>query len=203
MVTIACIHLEANGFTGEYVERLRQGVEANCSAPHDFVVVKPVRPLTSIANKFWIKLELFRKGLFDGPVIYLDLDTVLVNDVTDIFTHPWNFMMGHNWEHYDKGWMASGIMGWDGTKDLSYLDVPVTNEMVTRYRTQDPERWGDQGFIQDNLREPITLIQDKFPNRYVSYKLHCETGVPEGSSIVAFHGNPRPHEINWEPNHGE
>jgi hypothetical protein len=197
VITVACAYVEGNGFDDEYVERLRQGVEVNCSAPHNFVVVKPVRPLISVANKFWIKLEIFRKGLFNGPVVYLDLDTILVSDVTDIFTYPWKFMMGHHWIHYDKRWAASGIMAWDGTKDLSHLDVLVTNEMAVHYRTQGAVRWGDQGFIEDNVGQPIELLQDAFPDRYVSYKRHCMDNVPDAASIVAFHGSPRPHEIDW------
>jgi len=37
--------------------------------------------------------------------------------------------------------------------------------------------------------------QDQYPNQLRSYKYECyEEGLPEGTSIVCFHGEPNPHQ---------
>jgi FkbM family methyltransferase len=45
-------------------------------------------------------------------------------------------------------------------------------------------------------------LQDLFPGRFKSYKQECVWNVPKGTSVVFFHGKPRPHEVTagWVPN---
>lgn len=176
-----------------------------CRVTHRFVCItnKAVTGVDCLPIKtprigYWNKLELFRAALFDGPVFYTDLDTMLIGDVTDMVTYPHEFTAGANWKPDAHGGVVlnSGLMAWDGREDLSYLDRPILRVEREQYE-QDFARWGDQGFIQDNLRRPFTTFDELFPGRYVSYKKDCKRGVPEGASIVGFHGTPRPHEIGW------
>lgn len=95
--------------------------------------------------------------------------------------------------------MNSAFMAWDGETDLSYLDQPIDRTTELEY-SQSYEKWGDQGWIQDNLKQPFDDIHELFPGRFVSYKIHIrrQNKIPDGASIVAFHGRPRPHEIAWK-----
>jgi hypothetical protein len=58
---------------------------------------------------------------------------------------------------------------------------------------------GDQEFIE-SMQPEADRWQDLFPNQIVSYKVDCRANgyAPEDARIVAFHGNPRPHEIDFK-----
>jgi len=190
MLTVACIYKEGDGFTNEYVRRLRTNVATHCHVPHKFVVVTPTRVLPTAVRGFWIKLELFKKGRFDGPVVYLDLDTIIIDDVTDIFTHPHEFTMGTDWGQPPGP--NSTFMAWDGTQDLSHLDITVDPQIAKAYPR------GDQAYIFEKVGIPVTWLDTLSPQALASYKFHVKgRDAPIETKIVAFHGSPRPHEIDW------
>ena len=194
-LTVACVYTPGGGFTDEYVRRLQAAISANCAAPYRFVCLTNARldrietaPLVNKWRGWWGKVELFRKGLFDGPVRYFDLDTVIVSDVTDILMYPHEFTTGTNWKRPDT--IASGFLAWDGREDLSYL--------VDEFDPATAHPRGDQAFIQAHLRRPRVGLDELFPGRWVSYKYHVRgKGIPSGASIIAFHGAPRPHQVGW------
>lgn len=192
--------MQGDGFTSEYVDRLEQGVAEHLHAPYQFEVVTPSRVLPAKAKGFWIKLELFKKDRFDGPVIYLDLDTIIIGDVTEIFTYPHKFTMGTDWNKKRPG-PNSTFMAWDGQQDLSHLDTELTPGTLKAYSRGG--RWGDQHFIYEKVGVPVTWLEDVAPGSLISYKYHVLRDVPTPNArIVAFHGSPRPHNINWEVPNG-
>lgn len=192
-LTVVCAYMEGGGFTPEYIARLRDNVAEFCKTDYKFDVVTPTRKLPPKAPGFWIKLELFKRDRFNGPVVYLDLDTILVNDVTDIFTYPHKFTMGTDWSK--RNGPNSTFMAWDGTQDLSHLDIPVDGALIRKYGRGG--KWGDQWFIYENVGVPVTSIEEIFPGALVSYKFGVRRKGVHGK-IVAFHGTPRPHDIDWD-----
>lgn len=195
-LTVACVYKKGDGFTKEYVRRLRDGVAEHCHIDYNFIVVEPERELHCFAKGFWIKLELFKKGRFNGPVVYLDLDTIIIGDVTELFTYPHKFTMGTDWNKRLPN-PNSTFMAWDGRQDLSHLDVSL--DVPTLKIFQVGGHWGDQWFIYERLGQPITWIESIFPNTLISYKFTVlKNIVPASAKIVAFHGSPRPHEICWK-----
>jgi alpha-N-acetylglucosamine transferase len=194
-LTVACVFKPGNGFTEDYVRRLRAGVAKFCVAPHEFVCIGLDVPLKFKRPGYWNKLELFTKGLFRGPVVYLDLDCIIRKDVTDIFTYPHEFTALDNWKHPSR--INSSFMAWNADEDLSYILTaygPGLHSMDAIYEIE-----GDQGFIQDLLRKPVTRLSTLFPERVISYKLHVKPNnrVADTASIVMFHGRPRPADIGW------
>lgn len=201
-LTVACVYKPGSGFTDEYVTRLRDNVAKFCAAPHRFMCLSTravpgveCEPLKRDRKGWWNKLELFRKGLFDGPVVYLDLDTILVDDVTDIFMYPHRFTALTN---FKRGGVASGFLAWDARQDLSHLDDEFEPHMAADYE-KSWDRWGDQGWIADRVGVPIALTGDLFPGRFVSFKwdVRRQGRIPAAASVVMFHGRPRPHEVGW------
>jgi len=190
-LTITTVLRSGGEYTPEHVWRLLTQVQDTTPGAR-FVCLSddtaaPQRiPLEHDWPGWWSKIELFRAGLFDGPVIYLDLDTDVLSDLgaltSDRFTMLSDFYRPQN--------PASGMMAWHG-------DAP--NEVYQRFR-RDPEswmaqyrtgrRWGDQGFIRDSLHQP----PERFGPQVVSYKKHCQPSgaVPEGAAVICYHGNPRP-----------
>jgi len=136
------------------------------------------------------KIELFRRNLFKGPVFYLDLDTVIVENIDDmVFDHK--FTVLKNFWHAGK--IGSGLMAWDADLSLIYRRFePFASTMIARYK--EPRRLGDQAFIEEETPVAMEYWQELYPHRVVSYRKHCMPikRVPEGASIVCFGGAHRP-----------
>lgn len=204
MQTVACVFVPGNGFTSEYVYRLRDAVRDHCRAPHRFVCLTNERligveamPIERPRNGWWNKLALF--SAFEQAV-YFDLDTMIVNDVTDIVTHGHRFTGLSDFSDKRPNSFASGFMAWNG--DYSFLDQAIdkrTERLFDGAVTGDWTRHGDQGFIAEQMPVKPDLTGDLFPGRFVSYKWHVRRPgkVPEGASVVCFHGRPRPADIGW------
>jgi hypothetical protein len=134
--------------------------------------------------------------VIDGPTIYMDLDTVITGPIDQFVNLPYSFAMLENLN--DPSMVGSGVMWFkEKAPDEVYerfLHAPQRTmdyyESVKRgsYR-------GDQAFIYDCLDRQVDKISSPALR---SYKRHCRNGLPEGTSIVAFHGRPRPSEINAE-----
>lgn len=151
---------------------------------------------------WWNKLYLFKEGLFPkgDRIIYLDLDTVIVGSLDEIFSFDDSFAILEDF--YRKGGLQSSIMGWEAD---SYTDI---------YKDYEDQEFpnlegGDQEFIENffnYLKEIETYQHVKFwqklyYNCFVSYKVHCKDGIPKNAKVIVFHGNPRPHEVltGWVP----
>lgn len=205
LLTIACVYKPGNGLGGDYVFRLREGFKKHCRKPHRFVcltnqVLSGVEriPLKHGWTGYWNKIELFRPGLFEGPVCYCDLDAMIVRDITDMVEHPYEFVCGTNWKG-SADHINSAFMCWDGRTDFSQIYDTYSPSINEQYE-QDWRSWGDQGFIQDHLPVRFTSLNELFPGRIASYKIDVRPAnkVPEDTSIVMFHGRPRPHQLNWK-----
>lgn len=208
MLNIACVFRPGNGFDEDYVYRLRDGVKKHCKADHRFVCLSSVLvngvfcvPLKRKGKGWWSKLELFSN--FDQAV-YFDLDTMIVDDITDIVTYPHRFT---GLTDFGKGkHFASGFMAWNG--DYSYLDQEIdakTEREYNGFETRNWKRHGDQGWIVEHVLDKPDLAGDLFPGRFVSYKweVRRQGFVPAGASVVCFHGKPRPADVNWSLPNGK
>lgn len=190
MLTVACVLKSGGVYDATWVARLKAGVARHLPAPHRFVALSDVGvPCERIALEhdwpgWWSKIELFR---LPGPVLAIDLDTVIVGDLW----HVGQFVMSP-----DCGFVAlrdfysfgSGVMAWGANSAL-----PA--RMYHRFAAE-PARWqelpGDQDFIEKQLkREPVQFWQQLFPGQFVSYKQHCRGGVPAGARVVYLHGKPK------------
>lgn len=179
---VACVLRSGGPYTPEYVRRLKDGVDANLSG-HTFVCLSDCNvpceriPLETDWPGWWAKIEVLK---LPGPVLYLDLDTVITGDLSEITAYPHRFTMLADFMH-DR--LASGVMAWNG--DWSHL-----------YRDYDPTRnypgHGDQGYIAGKVK--AERFQDLFPGQIVSRKKGPRN---PNERIVCFHGHPRPHQVNW------
>lgn len=196
------------GYTDEYVYNLQRAVARYVQVPHRFVCLTDQRlkcetiPLVTRWPGWWTKLELFRPRLFDGPVVYLDLDTVLVSDITDIVTEAYDFACATNWKG-GGAHISSAVMAWNGLLDLSHIFTSFRLEMRREYETW--QFWGDQGHVQRFLGRPFEDLLARWPKRIVHTKTHIwnsrratPAAAPAGASIVCFSGKPRPHELDQQ-----
>jgi hypothetical protein len=200
-LTVACVLRSGGLYTAEWVAKLQRGVSRHLSLPHRFVALSDVDvpcqriPLATRWPGWWAKLELFTPGHFTGPVLYMDLDTVVVGSLDAIAAYPHRFTMAH--EYYRPDQVCSTAMAWDGAEDFGILSA-FSVDQIARYTAR--HRIGDQAFIEDHLRAtgvPIATFRDLFGERSIaSYKVHdCKRAPPADACVVAFHGKPKPHEI--------
>lgn len=204
-LTVACVHKRGGVYDGgDYVQRLASSVRRHLTAPHRFVCltdekrrIKGVEtiPLRHGWPGFWSKIELYRPGLFGGPVLYLDLDTVVCGPLDAIAATPEAVVACWDLQH---GWLNSSFLLW--RVDLSCVYEAMLADpdgMMRRYDTGP--LWGDQGLLQE------TLTQRRIGWRWVQ-EAHPETvwwhpvgmrdkPAPPGVSLALWYGHPKPHEI--------
>lgn len=139
------------------------------------------------------KIELFRPGLFRGPVFYVDLDSLILAPIPEL----WETIAFH--EHllmlddfYQPRIPASGVMGW----------VPsVETERIYAAFAAKPEihsSWskGDGAYIG---RHPHARLQLLLPGVFYSFKAHKLESGPGCAKVVCLHGKPKFNDL--EPSH--
>lgn len=192
MLTVACVLRSGGVYTPEWVRRLRRGVEKHLPAPHRFLCLSDVpvdcdrMPIESDWPHWWPKLELFA---IPGPVLYFDLDTIVVGDLTPLVSNPGFWMVG---DYLRRGRSNSTAMFWsDDRRYILNAFRSRAEELMPKYDRRRDGRIGDQAFIEDMVPD-----RQHFPKKLVvSYKKHAREGVPSGAAAVAFHGKPKPNEI--------
>lgn len=179
MLNIVCVN--NNNYLGrgeEYVQRLREGVSRYCTVPYRFI------EFHGEENGWWAKLELFKE--FKERTLYFDLDTVITGNI-DFLSDPEGFTALTDFYHPHQ--IGSGLMSWNGDYSKIY------DKWI---ELKKPELMGgDQQWIY-MIMPQTKRFQEKYPNKIVSYKVHCQNGVPEKARVVCFHGKPRPHEVNFQ-----
>jgi len=174
------------------IRRHNPGAQVRCLT--DDAVNRPdieAVPLLHRWPGWWSKLELFRPDLLNGPTLYLDLDTVVVGRIDVVFDR---FRMLS--DVYRAGDFGSGCMAWSVPPVKIYETFARSPERyIDEYRTR--AKWGDQAFIRDYLGQTPAVLDDQFR----SYKAHCRRSVPHGTSVVYFHGKPRPWQVTLKVDH--
>ena len=158
---------------------------------------------------WWYKLQLFNSAYHQGPMLYFDLDTVIVRNLDWILDRSTEYFWGIRdvkrlWKPTFYG-INSSIMYWDTTRyDYIWKDFAQKNLKGTleKYR-------GDQDYITDSISKtelryfPIEPIKSwrwecfdggyDFKNRCF-YTPNTGTVTSDQTSVLIFHGNPKPAE---------
>lgn len=154
-------------------------------------------PLTEGLAGWWNKMVLFReRGDDDDTMVYFDLDTVITGALDEIVKYDGPFAILRDF--YRPNGLQSSVMIW--RMELFY---DIWDAYVSAGCPQDIAG-GDQKWLEDYFTAigfKPDILQDLFPGRFASYKSQCQLMFPRGTSIVVFHGLPRPHEVKngWVP----
>jgi hypothetical protein len=207
MINIVCV-LKSNGKVGydaSWVEKLQSAIKRNLSLPHKFICLSDCEvpcdriPLENIGEGFWAKMQLFKPDMFDGPVLYIDLDTVIcdnIDDIVNLVEHE-KFVM---WYESDKKIHSSAMMWWNG--DYSFLWDKYTSESSEFWAEKYKEvpLFGDQGFISEHTDH--TLFTDLVPKEWfhISHKHDSETTDFSKVKILHFRkANNKPSNLSMHP----
>lgn len=184
----------------EYVEKLRDGVNRNLTIPHDFVCITPHKNVPEGVIRmdppasgpgWWQKVGLFSKDLFSPSrrILYLDLDVVIIGSLDELASSQEQFCMIENFGP-NKGHAAhnSSVMLWTPT--------PITSRIYDAFSPDVMKQLhGDQCWIWRVMLDKIT---DFHRHQCVSYKYEKHPQWQhrnESTSIVVFHGQPKPHQV--------
>jgi len=225
-VDCACV-IHGTGYDWIYVERLYNmlsrnlpnGIRFHVYTEHDRLVpdhmIKHVLTdwpeISGLRRAWWYKLQLFNSEHHQGNLLYFDLDTVILRDISWIPQLPTEYLWGiRDFKHLQRpgySTLNSSVMWWNVDRMSWVWDQFNTTNVVNTTR-QYP---GDQDYLNAVLgQNRIRYLED---SQIQSWRWQCLDGgynfntrrhkipgqgtqIPGSASVLVFHGKPKPHEIN-------
>lgn len=218
-IDCACV-IHGDLYSWEYVEKLHSMLTRHLTRPVRMHVyteesrfvpapfIKHTLKDMSVHRAWWYKMQLFNSEHHSGPLLYFDLDTVIVKNIDWIWKlTPDTFWTVKDFEYLwnpKANKINSSIMWWDTSK----FDYVWHQFMQTDFSQILLEYKGDQNYINSVVKN-----YDFFDTKLVKSwrwqaldggfnfrtKLHAApatgTNIDDNSSILIFHGNPKPKEI--------
>lgn len=192
--------------------RLHVYTEAHRSVPghmikHDLVDWGISGPKRS----WWYKMQLFNSAHHAGPLLYFDLDTVIVRNIDWMCGLPLQYFWAvqdfkYLWRPSHQA-INSSVMWWDTRKyahvwnDFTKQDLFGTVKKYT----------GDQDYLNIAIPNPQVRFFD--PTRIKSWRWQCLNGgydfkrriyqnpdsgtfLTKDNSVLIFHGKPKPADLD-------
>jgi hypothetical protein len=211
MTTVATVFRAGGEYQPWHVQMLAKNVArgmndfdyrfvALSDEPIKGVQTKPLYLPPPAAPGWWAKVELFRPRAFDGPVLYLDLDTIVrepgaLRALVKAGEGPITMLRDHRYPEIVAG---SGIM-WieepDALADVweRYLDEP----QAVQARYAGLPHIGDQALIQQVATDRGLTIhrwQDLLPEGYLRPLHSVDIDLPAGAICYGDY-RPKPWDI--------
>ena len=161
-------------------------------------------------RSWWYKIQLFNPKFHSGPLLYFDLDTVITGNIDWIWQLPTDrFWAVRDFKYLFKPTrmgLNSSVMWFDTAKWVSVFqafDVDTVAKRRSQYH-------GDQDFIAEQIPVHRQAFFDTDRVKSWRWELHdggydfrhrrhknpgSGTVIAPKTSIMVFHGNPKPHEI--------
>lgn len=198
MLTVACVWVKANvPYSVEYVTNLRSMVAKHLTRPYEFVCLTdrpwllPVGiraiPISHSAKVpgWWAKVRLFDADRFSGRVLYLDLDSLVVDGLEAVVDYPAPFaLLPHagtfqpRTGHRIVRKFNSSVMVWDAGVP------PVFGDVTALAR----EYWGDQDALGELAPEAATM-----PGRWFPRLSELDGAAPQPPAKVVLVKKPKNH----------
>lgn len=196
-VTVACVLRSGGEFRPEHVIALYEGVRKHWPGDGPFLDFACLTdtligrygireiPLIGRWPGWWSKMEVHRSDI-PGTVLYLDLDTVIVGDLSGI-TGVRDLTLMRDVYRPD-GLQASFMALPEGDRHAVWAEwIQDPAGIMAAHRS-------DQEYLETHWLDRAHRWQDALPGQVVSWKVDCQHGVPEDARVVIYHGRPRP----WE-----
>jgi hypothetical protein len=202
VLTVASVLRSGGIYNVKHVELLEAMVSRHLPAIGRFVCLSDLEidipnvdrmPLAHGWPGYYSKLELFRPIFPEGErILYFDLDTVITGSLSTIAARKEPFIaLGDFYRRpprEPKIRLASGVMMWTASELIDVYKAFARNPNV---EMKQAGFWGDQAVIERYAPGPV-FWQDIVPEHIVSFKCHCQQGLPDGARVVAYHGQPKP-----------
>jgi hypothetical protein len=199
VITVACVLRTGGVYTREWVHALKRGLNRHL-AGFEFVCltddasVEPCwrLPMRYPFPRWWAKMGLFQPGLFSGPVLYIDLDSLVIGYLAELASYRGQFAMISDF--YRPHLAQSGVMAFtpgDYTAGIWELWMRDPASWAKQYR-------GDGEFLNAHTHQD--RLQDLYPGQIRSFKTDhgehgpapaCDAAPPAGARLLCFHGRPK------------
>jgi len=168
--------------------------------------ITPIAPLIDDVRGWWNKLFLFSNKMPDGYILFLDVDLVLVDNITDVINYAY--------ENLEQIACYSDAIHWEGSKFSSSMMFFRSGELhhiyenfLQSYPAINNFLGGDQVWTFPQL-DKILYLDEVFPGFKNSLKFQLGTNkegsltvpkrLPKGLRLIDFHGDPKPHQLlDW------
>jgi hypothetical protein len=215
MVNVMCMKWGTK-YAARYVQVLRSMVSRNLPLEHRFICMTDdatglpndidILPLPELGvdpnapERGWKKLSAFQPTLdnITGTTLFLDLDIVILDDLSPFFEYKGNFCIINDWKNSNDYVGNSSVFRFTIGEHNYILEDFLTDPAAvsSQYRNE-------QAYLSDAVRKHGELVY--WPESWcVSFKKHClpkvplrffrEPTPPQGTKIVIFHGDPKPDE---------
>lgn len=203
MINIVCLKW-GDKYGAEYVNNLFEGIKKNTTTEfrfHCFTdnsigildgVIIHALPYRDI-EIWWNKLYLFSDEIRipkGEKIFYVDLDTLITNNIDELLqvnvdkiVMLRDFLVGLAKSCSN---IASGLMAWKHG-DYAYVWEDFIKNPDVAIASVHPH--GDQGWVEKCISD-YSIWQDLYPSKVVSFKVHCQSGLPPNASVVCYHGRP-------------
>lgn len=228
-IHVACL-IHGEVYSWDYVEKLYNMVSRNLSFRvkfHVFTEAWREVPAHMIKHElvewpdisgprkaWWYKMQIFNPAQHVGPLLYFDLDVVIVKNIdwivaqtTKYFWAPRDFR--HLWRANHQG-INSSIMWWD-TERFAWIWEEFQQRNITHLSRI---HHGDQDYLSELLNErhlryfpPMSTASwrwqcldggmDFRTRKYIN--VNSGTNIDYRTSVLIFHGSPKPHERLSDP----
>ena len=173
-----------------------------CISEHKIEGIHNVQPINDWAG-WWGKLNLFSPIVSHARNLWLDLDVTITKSLITLYAAPLTaqIRMAKNWAQSGHGGCQSSVMYWEADSAQVIYDKFDPKDAhwpprVDKHWNNGQVQWGDQEWCT-YLRDMNHLDVEYFdPSHVVSYKYHCQKGLPEDSVVQVFHGKPDPADLN-------
>lgn len=174
-----CLTEDASGIDDEIECRPLPAIELGGAKPHHG----------------WRKISVFSPELhdLDGPILFLDLDLVIVDRLEPFFEIDGRFRIIENWPQRGSGIGNSSVFRFNAGDHLSVFEEFCHNAARIVSTHPNSQTWLSRA-IPDKTYWPDAWCR--------SFKRHCLARAPlrwvtpprcpEGARIVVFHGDPKP-----------
>jgi len=160
----------------------------------------------------WPKLSVFSSDLYSmaGRALFIDLDTVVCGDLQQFFDYPAPFVGIDTSDNWRPGRQPGGPGALLGTGVFAF-DVGSQVQILSRFMVE-PQKAFDRADIEQVWVQEHANSIDWWPQDWViSFKrwLRQPIGLdlflppktpPNGTGLVAFHGDPRPAALLYSGN---
>lgn len=185
-------------YTKMWVDRLYYACARNIHIPFKFWCLSntvdhnkdyTVLPLIMDSWGWWNKLEQFRKNLFTGPVLSIDLDVIICKNITQQLESL----------SLDKFYMVnephnnianSSIMFWNGDYSFLFDEYNNNQQQIINTYSEPGNRMGDQAYISE--RVDVSLLDTNFEPQQIAWKHHLVQTEINDPSLLIFTSTEKP-----------
>ena len=151
-----------------------------------------------IPERGWKKLTTFEADLHGlrGTALFLDIDIVIVDDITPFFELPGEFLIIHDWK---RPWRVTG------NSSVYRFELGAHADVLAKFRAEAADMRAqfrnEQAYLSDVLHRQGRL--QYWPKAWcASFKYHSiatfplnyfvPPAIPKGARIIVFHGVVNP-----------